>query len=642
MADFSINATQLAEPQGAGAKVISPVQSMDTGPNPLNSIFGNVVDIFAKGLANNQKAQQEAQKNEVVGQFVKEQTRINQSVRTGQMSAAEADVHYRANFSSFAERNPSFLEDFRKASDALKGSSEQGTVDTEIRLQREQRQKDISDAAKDGMVFVKGMSEETIDSAIKNHKLKVQARAEFQDLVARNNEYRAGTNFNQAVADREMKDASFNLISKIAGSEIQDAQRFSNDLGVMVRSGKMPFQEAQIKLTERFSNIEIALQSAARTNPELAAPYRTIFATLNTMGQKLIDPKAQAEDVKNQFDILVGRMKLMAVQQDPKTLAAVTTSQLFPASIDAALAMNGEAVRTFTALANVPVQTKEFVPQVVGNPTVEPQMLGFLKESIKGLGKLNGTDKEKASVEASNTVNHILKQTGDWIDRGATPDKLVGLAKFYASPEYAELVAKGMIDGEASKAANKTFELMYRPAIEQDIRGKLNQYLYEKGRVNLPGYRSDKAAEPKALNDFVDIKFSGTGITFVGKDMDKLDPAQRSDAIAQIRQLNGVEAAVNQLIKMGSHLEGKTDYSKFWESNKHIWFPDRFKAPESEKPVAKAGSEEQIIKAMVSGTDSGKNLTRDTLNEILKDVQAGKLTKEQEKTLREALKGIMN
>jgi hypothetical protein len=579
----------------------------------------------------------------VIGQFVKEQTAINQAVRTGGMSAAEADARYRGNFSSFAERHPGFIEDFRKASDALKGASEQGTVDTEIRLQREQRQKDIADAAKDGVVFVAGMSEETVSGALKNHKARVAARLQFQDVVAQNNEARTQANYNQAVGDRQIKEAASKLVTTIASGELQDFRRFASELGGMVRSGKITQPDAEVKLGERFTNIEIALQAAAKSNPELAAPYRSIFSTANTLGQKLIDKKTMAEDVKNELDVMVGRMQLMAAQSNPRILAAIATSRMLSGSVDAALAMSGEAVNAFNVMATTPLKSGEYVPQVIGNPGVEKEVLGYLKEGIKGLAKLKGTDKEKAELEASTSVNQVLAQVGNFLDRGATPDNLVGVAKFLASPQYAEMEAKGLVSPEARQTAGKTFEMVYKPAIEVDVRKKLNEYLYEKGRINLSsvnGKNPRQPAEPKVLNDYVDIKFSGTSISFVGKNMESLDPAQQTDAVAKMKNLNGVEAAVNQLIKIGAHMEGTTNYAKFWENNKHEWFPDRFKAPESEKPTAKTGSEEQIIKAAL-GDIANVKLSEQELAEIqaaLKEsLKRGDLKPEARKSIEKSL-----
>ena len=44
------------------------------------------------------------------------------------------------------------------------------------------------------------------------------------------------------------------------------------------------------------------------------------------------------------------------------------------------------------------------------------------------------------------------------------------------------------------------------------------------------------------------------------------------------------EGALNQVIRIGAHMEGTTDYAKYWENNKHLIMPSIYPDPAKLKP----------------------------------------------------------
>ena len=81
------------------------------------------------------------------------------------------------------------------------------------------------------------------------------------------------------------------------------------------------------------------------------------------------------------------------------------------------------------------------------------------------------------------------------------------------------------------------------------------------------------------LVDAVDIKYDGSGISFVPrKGKTALEPFQQKQQEASIAELNSVKAGINQSIHIGAHMEGSTDYNKYWEENKHLYVPQLYPA----------------------------------------------------------------
>jgi hypothetical protein len=578
LADYSENATQLSAPRGEGAYVGQPTGSQSVVP-PIVREIGN---IFAQGVAGIAKNEAAQRKNSIVGNFVRTETIINDAVATGQMTPAQASARSRANFNQYAAGYSEYIGDFEAAGKALRGFTETGEVQETIKREREIRNADIDEARKSGFSFVPGMSKQAEDDQINAYKTRIDAEQRLDRLYKSNAEARAQGTYDQNVAEKQAKDMSFQVINEIAGSNLQAFQSLSTTLAGNVKSGSMTYEGAQAALTERFSNISAAMQAAARTNPELAGPYRTIFEQMNTAAQKLIDPRTQSvelEALENQLKLQQTRMKLVAMT-DPKIAATVVANQLLPNNPSLALSSASEGLNAVTLMMHNPVSNTPgapFVPQVALSPA-EADAIKLLKGSLNTLKGGKVDNKELAGVQAANGVNNMLKQTGNVLNQGATPTQLRGLADFFASPEYASIVTNGMIDKEAAGTAKKTFQLLYEPTIVKGVQQKMEEFVY--GQASF----GQKQKDPVTIGQSVDITFTGSGIAFKAKPIRGVDPVEARSQQQAVQELNTAQKAINQLIHIGAHMEGSTDYRKYWEDNKHILVPSMFPDPKMLKP----------------------------------------------------------
>lgn len=578
MAEFSLPATQLSAPQGAGSQPVAAVQEqyVDTSMIKSNAVSG-IVDIFSKGLVQTRKEDAAKLENNIVGQYVREETAINNAIASGQMTPAAASARSRANFNKYAAGYPQYLESFEKSGKALRGFTEAGEVQDQIKSETEQRNKDISTASSRGYTFTPGMSKATQDDQIQAAKTAIRYENEMSELYKRNAERRAQGNFDQTLADRDAKDLGLRAINDIAGSQLTAFQSLGMTLREDMTSNKITPEIAQARLTERFSNISAAIQSAAGINPELAGPYRSIFNDTNDIFKKMLDPKSVSEGLEDQLKIQMTKLKLVAMSE-PKFAATVVTSNLLGNTPELALVASGQAQSAIARISQVGGGT--YSPQVVGNPDVEPEVLAMLKNASGKLmaGKANNPDKTR--VEATNSVNTILKQTGEFLDRGANPQQLKGLAEFFASPEYAGIVTGGKIDQEAAGAAKRTFQLSYEPTIIRGVQQRLTDFVGAKSTqtfdvLGMPTSSTNNEGA-KTVNDVVQVNFTGSGITFVPKNLEGLSSSERVNQMSAMRDLQSAQKAVNQLIHMGAHMEGTTNYAKYWEDNKHIYMPSMF------------------------------------------------------------------
>jgi hypothetical protein len=577
MADFSVNATQLSAPQGAGANVISPVQQAapDTSGFLSSPLVASVVDVFSKGLVATRKEEADKRKATIVNGYIREETTLNDAVASGQMTASQAAARSRATFNKYAAGYGEFIEDFEKAGKALRGFTEKGESEKAVETESKRREADITQAQQRGFVFPAGMSKTAQDSQIEAAKSGIRSEQALSQFYQANAEKRAQGTYDAGVASKEEKDLGFKLVNDIAGSNLTAFQDFAKTTSDAVRAGRMTPEMAQATLTERFTNISGALQAAARTNPELAAPYRTLFDSVYKIGQQMADPKSNLEALESQLKEQQVKLKLVAMS-NPKTANLIVANQLLPNNL--ALQSRTGAIELLAVLSNKNVGDKAFTPQFIGDPEVEPEMLNLLKKGLSDLGTGKVKDKDAAKVQATNSVNEILVQTSKALSSGAPPEQLANVAKFFASPEYAGFVANSTISKEAAGAAKQTFQMLYEPLITKKVLERLNETL-DREPVKRGGNSKTGAVERVKVSDAIDIKFSGSGIVFEVKAGKNLSPAEVVSQRQMLEGLRSAQAGVNQLIHIGAHLEGNTDYNKFWETNKHVYMPNIFPDP---------------------------------------------------------------
>lgn len=585
--DFSANATSLSAPQGAGSTPISPVTPAQEVSVISGSILSTVGDLLTNGIAQNRKLELMAKQKAVVDSYIDSENSISDALQQGTISASEAAVRSRSNFRKHAAGHSEYMDELSKAANGLKGNTEIGTAFDEVKAEKDRTAAGESLAQTRGYIFLPGMTKEQRQSQVSASQAGITAERNMSQFYAKQSEARAQGTYDQGIADRELKKLSFDTVNMVAGENLAAFQSFGKATAESVRKGTMTKEDGEALLSERYSNIAAALQASARTNPELAAPYKAIFDSVFQIHQKMLDPKNVSDDLENQLKIRTTQLKLVAMG-DPKIAAAVVANQLLPNNASLALSSAPEGVRTIALLSSQPVNTKEYTPNVVGNPEVESDALKLLKGGLTSLAQGKVSDKELAIIQASNSINHVLKQTGEMLDKGASPQQLKGVAEFFASPEYAKFVTSNQIDSQSAGAAKKAFQLIYEPTIIKGVQEKLNQNLdlgHSYDPTALRGAHAPNAKKPISVSDSVDIKFTGSGIVF---DV----PADAASGAAGISQRSIVESlktsqlAINQLIHIGAHMEGSTDYNKYWEENKHIWLPSIYPDPVQLKPGA--------------------------------------------------------
>lgn len=584
MADFSVNATQLSAPTGAGSSVVQPVEATKPIGSGVLDMITTVADVFSKNAQETRKLDAQKRQNTIVQGYIRSEATINDALASGQMTPAQASARSRSNFNQYAAGYGEYIGEFEKAGKALKGFTEMGEAEEELKTEKARRESNKTLAINRGFSFYKGMSQQAEDAQIESAQAGVRAEAQLSAHYKASAEARAQSGFDATVQDREDKRVAFETINMVASTNVTSFQALARDLGDQARSGKLSPDEAKARLNERFSNISGAIASAARLNPELASSFNKVFTDINSLGIQMMDPANDVKTLEDQLKKRIVQSKLLATE-DPTILAGVVTNQLFSNSPSIALSLNQVSQKTLAKLSSLPLGTTDFVPQVIGDPDVEVGTLKGLKQGFKDIATGNVSDKEVAITQSSNSVNHILTQAGAVMDQyGASPAKLKGVADFVASTEYATFLKQGKISPQAAGAANKAFQIIYQPTIVDGVQQRLSKEL-PRGLAEGGGASLVKG-KATTLGEAVDIKFTGSGITFEPKIKAGMAQSEIRAARTEVESLRSSQSAVTQLIHIAAHLEGSTDYGKIWERDKHLWIPSVFPDPSKLQPGA--------------------------------------------------------
>ena len=620
MAEFGIQATQLSAPQGAGASPVAPVTAgiLDNG---AGGALGGILNIFAKGLENKQKEEAAALKQGVVSSYVKGQQKINEAVRSGQMTPSEAKMRSRAHFGEFAAGYSEYIGDIEGAAKALRGNTELGDVEDEVKADMDLHKAAKTAAQSAGFTFIPGMTKSQEQSQIDAHQASVRADADMSRLLRNNAEKRAQGTFDQGVADREAKEMSVKLINTIADTNFTASYDYAQSLAQSVKAGTISAEDAGLEWNRKMGTINAQIQSAAGMNPELAAPYRTLFADLQGLGDKLLDPKMQAENLDNEIKMITNKAKLVLLQK-PNIATIVAASALMGQNATIALQSAAPVVEAITSIFKDTVDSPAPKAQIVGNPEIEKEVFKFTTESLKSYNRGDFKSKPEAAVEMKNVVDNILQQVTDVTTRrGADPKTLTEAAKFLASPEFGEYASKNRIDAEAQVGAIKTMRILYNKEVQGAISREIQKAVTTQdrfgaesaidaaNRTRAAGSAQGAAAPVKTATTQFDpkklkISFKGAGVHF------ELENPSHDVAIARmergvINALKQAQVAINQQIHMGAHLEGSVDYAKFWEANKHTLASGFFSPPErkeGEQPVGGSYKLEKDLPATAANT----------------------------------------
>lgn len=573
MADFN---TSLSAPQGAGSSVLSPVQSQELRfENPLVNLGVNLTGMFLQNKKEQEAKKKEDDKQFIISEFVRKQTALSDAEKQG-VDPARIAAQARANYAQFVSNNPGLIKEFSEANKNLFEHSNLGEFKQAEQSQQDELKMLRSDFLKSGGFIPAGASKELETSLLAGFQAQRQRTAMFEQQMKINAELRAQEGADRSRIDWETKQASVKVLTEIGSSQLPISQQFI--LGAVEKANKGDIKGATNDLMIHFSNIEGAIAAASNTNPELAGHWKTLFDDLKKTGLSAIDGKTEADALKQQLETVITKGKLIALQ-DKGMLASTVASQLLGGNLPEIYWNSNIAAKN--ALINLGATNQETPndPQVIGNKENEDVAYSMVEHNMRMLESGKAANPEETTKQMSNVVNKLLHQVEKTSATGIKPEQLAKTADFIASPTYAHMVEKGMIDKQAATGAHNVMQILYEKNISKAVETQLEK------PIQIRNEKTGQKVEGGALSNYIDFNWNGAGVVLAKKhEATKMSIQESRDINIYMNTLKPAEKYINQLIRVGAHMEGHTNYAKYWEENKHRILPAYMPDQEMLKP----------------------------------------------------------
>ncbi|HET8689294.1 MAG TPA: hypothetical protein VFM18_22000 [Methanosarcina sp.] len=582
MADFT---EDLASPRGAGSQPVAPVQQQvykQEGVAALN-FASTMVDQFAHYKVQADKAEKEVRKNAIIGDFTRTQTTLADALAQGNIDPSRANAIARANFSRFAANNPDLVSDASKVNKDLFEYTNLEDVKTQSDAFKDAKKQMISDATKAGYIINPNAPQDVIDSQLNAFQKTRASEEEFKRLVARRQENRSQSAEDRSAQDYAYKQQSIQLLATIGDSHLDSSFKSVKDIVAEAkRVGTLDALEvAKSKINEMFLGIEKTIVASSTFHPELAKGYQSMFSQIKQNGLDSLDPKISAEASSNRLKEMESNIMLTALA-NPDAKVSFAMGKIYNGPLPSTyLETQASGKNTIAYLANA-FKAGNLGPQVIGDKNTETGAYDLIKSQVGMLEGGKVSKPEEARTQLGNLTNNVLQQVGAAASQGLTPDKLSTAFNFVSSPEYAKLVSYGVINKEAQAAAHKVFSAMYETSVGKAIEQKLS----------MP-FRTVDSNNPvdgkqQSYGSLVDFKWGGSGVQATPVDQGTgktwLNRTQMQDRDILVSDMKSATISLNQLIRAGAHMNGSTDYQKYWEDNKHLILPSIYPDPVQLKP----------------------------------------------------------
>lgn len=581
MADFSLS--QIGETSGSpvqpqqGIASGAASQALSFAGNLGSALFGD----YNQRQEKKAEAEQESMANRAVTRFVNQQMQIADLVDQGKLSSQEARMRMRYNLTRAGADNPDLSEAFADAHSKVVGTAGMGKVAAEGTEQEQAFFATQREATKQGWVTPNMSQEEAARAtmAFQSFNLEQQMIDAEQNAISLE---RAQVGL---VTDRIQQDtaritqstASINLSLK--REEVKARQHLSSmadhySVGLdarfkalerQVQSGEISPEDAVRAMDEEWLAVQSTVTEVGRSADtaylnNVVSPMERLY----NVRRGYLTGETTREVMDEQVELALSQQTAMLVA-DPEDASTIALSRLLGQG--GALALTQPL--TGIAIKHVQRNSDESrKPANVLDPSEEESTRGYLGILSNGVRRANDGNLDggvEAEREITVNINQLLKGIGVYGASAESPTEFRATVDFLASDDYgryAESHGTAISKENAAQARailREQYDEVARPLIQREWRDaqELTYQLFDPTRPETAGAMEDTV-------DLIQPTFDGNGVRFVPSDDARLDNRIRR----RLDKLNKeVAPVINQLVRMGAHLEGHRNYGKIYQDN---------------------------------------------------------------------------
>ena len=551
----------------------------------LTQLLGAGLNMYAKG----QQKEQAAKQNSAVSAYAQTITKLNAAVEQGSITQAEAQRRQRAMFNQSVANFPGMTDDFVKLNTSLAGSAGLGTTLAEGTAVDQQIKADTKSATAAGFISP-GMAQEQQEKGLalyRQQQQQLNAMEFHSKQLALQNQQLSLVEKKESIANQRVQRAN-------ASAELQIKR---NTLGVQQAVADVTNTYVQKTLgdvdtiRQALANKQITPEQALQQTQMLRNQYYSVTQSARGVAKgsfvddvssplfKVLDAadgefsgKVSNDVAKNQLEHAqtVAALPLMA---DPKLAMIAAQSKIFNGIFNPTVLSNfGQDV-----VKVIQKNTRQGMP---ANPVSDDpdeadahnSYTNGLKEAIKTFSGKNPAmpDQKGLQGELETNLNQVLKGVGTMGASVDSPTQFNNVMKFFADPSFLEFQQKGgKIDPALAQNAKTVIQENYQSQLIPAIRTEWEQNKTVTGTsvgaggfpamgAGIGGGTSTQVDTPNA----VEYRWTGKSLQFVpAKGLER-----NRSALAKAKELNQkVSPLVQRLVMADAHMEGNTDYNKYFK-----------------------------------------------------------------------------
>lgn len=574
MAEFGIRATELAQPQGAGSAPIAPVQQPSFQGVDLSGL-GNL--FTGIGKATKEKPWM-AQRNE----YTKKASGILEAQATGHFGEREAYNRLKVLTTQYQRAGADFGAEYTKSIADTFTQLRLGTGLEEIQEINKSDAKTVVDAA-DGLrkagVYIPPLGEQT--SSDRDFIVRQSAQLANLEKIAEDSQKALDVRNKANAADRATQEFTWKQedMQRTRAAQFAVVQMKDDALGqipniiqnIKKRGGtpeeqKMMFEQSIAGFTSLAGNILAG-------DPTSLKNYTDSMAGMIALGRDMFDPTKDLRQTEDALKLRITTEQLM-LTDNPQLLKAAAIDKLLPNTPAATMAAGQAASR---ALMNDLRMggTSGHVPSIVANDqTTQRQTFTTLTNSIRQATSGRNPDSPAIMDAAAKQASSVMKTMGMV---NANSNVSLELTKdFIGSPEFGELIKAGKYDQDAADQARPVFQNLYMEAFgeqfKRDIVNPIGDVNYTNGKPD-----PNNATLGRIIEFKVDPDGSVKAVKSISPDLKITASPLYIDR--QIREAQKMAQGLSKVLKASAHLDGRTDYSAYWEEQKPWLAPGMYPPP---------------------------------------------------------------
>lgn len=574
MADFSPTATQLAAPQGAGSAPVAPVQEQAVNESAI-SVLASAGNLIGRGIAEMVKP---AAGNTATDWWIEEQSKLNDLMAKDSSKASEVAVRSRSLYQqavsmASATGGAKGVTALANARQQFIAGTEMGQAEETVKTAADLRKDEIKAANAAGFDIDPSADKSTVDTQIKEFRQYKSMVTKLELMGKQMDVEKKQTDLDKEKNSKAIHQEISDYASAVINTRFARAQEFRAKIDAGGDVVALTAQYNQLLLKD-----DQLLTTLSGMNKGAADDFRTLIKSAHEMGADFLSGKKRADAFKSEADAFVAKADLRGMQ-DPQLSRRAAAMQRFP-----------NVVLSNSSIAPVMDWVDGRDARVVGTfaeKSVNNTTASILKDVANGNTEL--------LPHANSVVNGYFRDIGNRISV-SDPKTLDEAAAFLANPVTGQFLSSpgAKINTEYNDDLRRIMNSAYEKPVQNKITTIITDALTQPEALPAAGVlkrsmtdpNSSGLAAPRIDTKNFTVKFNGGGITWDLKALPS-DPAARRDQLETLKQLRASEQAVNQLIRINTHVNKSVDYAKDWEENKYRYLPMVYTKPGATTPDGK-------------------------------------------------------